>query len=622
MLKSFRGAVKGVGAWIVVGLFVIAFSFVGVPALNNFSSSDAIAVGDTRYSVEDLRSKFARSIERQRLTQGEVLSPQEAIEAGLLDQTITAMAQEALFIEEAETLGLTVSDEMLQQYFQNAEGLQNPNTGKFDREVLSTLLRNMNMSLTEFRELARNELYRRQIDDAIGLGGPAPKTLANMVILREAEERVVSFTTLTAPDIPSPDEAALQSFYASTAEDYQTPEYREYNMILLDRAAIEPRVDVTEEDLRQLFESRSNQLDGPARRSFTQAQFDTVEAAQSALDSINQGEDFRTVAEAAGATIASLENQERSALVDEKVADAIFGVNETGIVGPIEGEFGVLLVEIENVVAGVKANFADYKDQLEIELKEELYADQLDILFETVQEAGDNGLTLEDVTGETGLTLRVVGPVDRNFLTPEGAIEDDIPLQAHLAAFAKSPEGLFEAVELEDGASVFVEVKSVIPSRTRSYDEVTDDVRTAYLKDRQRTALQDQREAFEQALSDGTSFEEAATGLGGNTQSQTLSFRSPADPLPPSLVQQLFNRSIGETAHEISEDQTSVIVARVDNISFAPNPQADFMLAALQPRLGSTLLNDYYNAYLLAMQDDHVVTQNDAAIAASIGNEQ
>ncbi|MEM9989425.1 MAG: peptidyl-prolyl cis-trans isomerase, partial [Pseudomonadota bacterium] len=495
-------------------------------------------------------------------------------------------------------------------------------TGKFDREVLSTLLRNMNMSLTEFRELARNELYRRQIDDAIGLGGPAPKTLANMVILREAEERVVSFTTLTAPDIPSPDEAALQSFYASTVEDYQTPEYREYNMILLDRAAIEPRVDVTEEDLRQLFESRSKQLDGPARRSFTQAQFDTVEAAQSALDSINQGEDFTTVAEAAGATIASLENQERSALVDEKVADAIFDVNETGIVGPIEGEFGVLLVEIENVVAEVKANFADYKDQLEIELKEELYTDQLDILFETVQEAGDNGLTLEDVTGEAGLTLRVVGPVDRNFLTPEGAIEDDIPLQAHLAAFAKSPEGLFEAVELEDGASVFVEVKSVIPSRTRSYDEVTDDVRTAYLKDRQRTALQNQREAFEQALSDGTSFEEAATGLGGNTQSQTLSFRSPADPLPPSLVQQLFNRSIGETAHEISEDQTSVIVARVDNISFAPNPQADFMLAALQPRLGSTLLNDYYNAYLLAMQDDHIVTQNDAAIAASIGNEQ
>ncbi|MEM9989404.1 MAG: SurA N-terminal domain-containing protein, partial [Pseudomonadota bacterium] len=111
MLKSFRGAVKGVGAWIVVGLFIIAFSFVGVPALNNFSSSDAIAVGDTRYSVEDLRSKFARSIERQRLTQGEVLSPQEAIEAGLLDQTIAAMAQEALFIEEAGTLGLTVSDE-------------------------------------------------------------------------------------------------------------------------------------------------------------------------------------------------------------------------------------------------------------------------------------------------------------------------------------------------------------------------------------------------------------------------------------------------------------------------------------------------------------------------------
>jgi peptidyl-prolyl cis-trans isomerase D len=621
MLKSFRGALKGFVAWIIVGLFIIAFAFVGVPALNNFGGDEAIRVGDTRFDPRSVEDEFTRRLERNRRETGEVLTRSEAVEAGLLRETLAYFTLRGLYQEEAETLGVTVTDEMIQNYLSADENLQNPETGKFDQVILQRLLQANRMSPSEFKRRIADELLQRQMDAALLMSFPGPETIAELVVLRQTEERAVSTAMLTADAAGEPSADELQSYYAANVARYSAPERRAYTLLTVSPETVADRISVPEEDVRRLYEARAASLGVAEQRSFVQGQFPSREAAEAALAQIEAGTPFAEAVRANGGTVASFTDEIEGNLADDVVAEAVFATDAPGVVGPVDGTFGVVLAEIGNITPGTDVSFEDAREELETELAEEIVNDEIDALYDEIQEAGDAGASLAEAARDVGLDVRQVGPVDADFIAEGGAIEADVPVAAHRAAFAQAANGLFEAIDLQQGGYAFVEVESIIPAAPIPFEDVRDAVARDYAQEERETGLAAAVARFQNLIGEGQSFEAAAEALGASAVARTLTPTLKPEDMSQALFADIYSAPIGEVVAGPVTPQ-GITVAQTTDITYGPNAQTDLMTQQVRQQLGQTLSRDYYQAYLVALEEEYSVRQNDAVLQQRFGAEE
>ncbi len=618
MLKTFRGALSGVTGWLVLALVILAFAFVGIGALDTFSGSSAVRVGDTRFTAQELDREFARQIELQRQETGEVLSREEAVSRGLLTRTINQFVIRGLFAEEAERLGLAVTDPMIQKFLQdqyNAGAEPGDTQLTFDRDALARVLQANRMSLGEFRQIVEFELLRAQIDDALMLPTPAPEPMAEFFVLRQTEERTVSTAMLEAPEIEAPTDEDLRSFYASNAERYRSPELREYTMVVLDENVVADRIEIPESDVRQLFEARAAAMGTPERRSYAQVQFPTLEAAEAALAALEEGASLEAIAEDAGLAVTTFDDEVRTNIADEAVAEAVFGVDSPQVVGPVDGVFGALVADVREITPGETVDYEELRDGLEDELREEIVTAELDNLYDEMQDAGDSGASLADIASEFGLPVRTVGPADADFFAEGGAIESNVPSAAHQLAFSMSPGGLFEAVDTAEGGYAFVELINVTPSAPRPFEEVKDEVSTAFIEQQRRETMRTRMAAVEAAVEAGTSFAEALAPYEAEPTTRTLSGFQPVDSIPQALLGRVYDARIGEVVTQMAPDAQTATLVYIDDLSFGANERFVAQVEQAKAQLGQALSAELYQAYLTAMQDEIGVRQNEAQIA-------
>lgn len=621
MLKTMRGGVKGIFAWLVVGLFIIAFAFVGVPALNSLGNTDAVKVGDEAFSVTEVEREFIRRVNQQQAQTGEALTRQAAIQQGVLADTVSFFVLKGLFAEEREALGLAVSDEMVQTYTRQREEFLD-SAGNFDADLFTQLLSVNGFTLQSYRALAEGDIDQRQISQSVALGVPAPKALTRHLVLRQTEERTVKTATLTLSGEIAPSDDALRSFYAENADRYAMPETRSYDLVVLDRESLKEAITVSPEDVRQLFDARRDRLGTPERRSFVQAQFSTAEAAADAFAAITAGGSLEDVADGAGVAVVSFEDEIKTNLADPKVADAIFAAEAPGVVGPVDSVFGTVIAEVTGISEGTAVTFEDVRADLETELFDEIYRSTVGEIYLELQETGDAGSTLAGAASGLGLDVRAVGPVDRDMVTPGGAIEADVPMAAHRLAFSRPEGSLFEAVDLPETSYGFVEVKSVSPAQPRPFDSVADQVLSDYRTQETVTRLDALAAQFRESVASGTSFDEAAAALGGEVSGRTLSFGPAPEGIPPGLVEQLFTQNLGDVADAPLPDGESVMVAVAETVTFGPNGQATTFEDRLRLQLGQTMGQELFEAYVFAAQEALGVERNDALIASRFQSEE
>ena len=103
---------------IFIVLLISMTAFFGLGGLSNTTSTNkaAIQVGSKDISVAELVKAFdAQRTQLSQLT-GQYISPQQALELGLLQQTIQKQISDAISAQIQEDLGLTASDAAVRKY--------------------------------------------------------------------------------------------------------------------------------------------------------------------------------------------------------------------------------------------------------------------------------------------------------------------------------------------------------------------------------------------------------------------------------------------------------------------------------------------------------------------------
>lgn len=624
MLSRFRTLVSGVGAWILVALIVVVFAFVGVPALNNASQGNAVTVGDTRFALNAVEREFTRRIQQTAIEEGQALTREAALGRGFLDEALRYYTFRGVVEEEANALGIVATDDMLQTYLRGLEPFQDPETGEFDPAIFDRIVRANDMSMKEFRERIRVELLQRQMDEALGLPVSPPDLLADLILLRQTEERDVQTVVITAKDGPAPDEAALLSYYEANSGRYQTPDRRALTVLTLTPESLGDRVSVSAEDVSALFEARSSQLGTPATRAFTTARLSDAADASKIIDAIAGGASFEDAATSVGAAVATVAATPIGGIADRALREPLFAAGEGDLVGPIDGAFGPVLAYVSGATAGTTPTLTEeIRATLEAELKAEIFAEEIDILYDDIQTAGDSGASLEQVADDLGLSAIVTPPLSRSGIAADGTAPEGLPDAALLTAFQMAADNLFEEVNLPAGQGVaFVEVTAIEAATTLAFTEVADRVAADYRREERTTQLNAQADAIRLAIAGGRPFADVAAEYGVDPVARTVLLTAPAEGVPQQLLQAIFTAAPGETVTALTADGSGLAVGVVDAVRFGPNGQA----AILKPRVKNQLAQgsgaEHYNAYLSALQEEFGVEVNRADLLSRLGVEQ
>ncbi|MCP4924177.1 MAG: hypothetical protein GY915_09170 [bacterium] len=205
-------------------------------------SQNVATVGSVSISPQEFVEQLRREAAQIQATLGQKLSPAQLQQLGVIQGSLRRLVQGALIDQEAERLGLVVSDADVRQ-----KTLTNPSflnkQGKFERGLFEAFLYNANLTEKAYVKVMRQDVRRSQLMGALGgqmTASSVPAALAEPLFYWQNEKREILYTHFLAKDetqVDAPTEQNLIAFHQDNAVFFTIPETRDVTYLVLSQHA-------------------------------------------------------------------------------------------------------------------------------------------------------------------------------------------------------------------------------------------------------------------------------------------------------------------------------------------------------------------------------------------------
>ncbi len=629
MLSQLRDASKTWIAAIFILLLVGSFMIFGVEDVFRSPTDSAIArVGEVEINERTIRREFDNL--RQELAGPAAEEPvptEQALQFGLDRVALNRIISRTVFDEKARQLGLTTADTVLAEEIRSSDVFAGP-TGTFDEQLYLGLLRQNNLSPAAFENSMRDDLTRTQLVDSLTTGFTAPRLLADALYRFRAERRRLTYIVVTeevAGDIPEPEESDLKTLYDSESFRFAAPERRGFAYLAIRPADLTATIDIADERIAEEYEFRRESFRKPETRAVRQVVFQDADAAATARTKIADGTGLPDIAADQGLSGEDIDlgTMTRDDFIDPAVGDAVFALEEPGVTAVIEGALGFVIAEVTQITAGEERGLDAVRDELREELALDAALDVVNDLIERVEDARAEGQTLEEAAKTLDLTVVSIEGASRQGENAGGAAVEGFPGDpAIVQAVFDSPEGVENPFEpLDDGGYFVVDVREVIPSSTKPFETVRDDVAALWRARRTESRLKDEAEALAERIRTGESFESVAADIGGRvvTPVDPLDRDAIDDVLSEAVLGKLFRLANGGIATGGTRDGAGHVVAQVTEIVPAAEETAEAAIRTIRSRIEQALPADAVQVAVSGLRETMDVTINDAALDRAVG---
>ena len=472
-------------------LAISMIAFWGLGGISNTTSRDktAIQVGSQKISLSALVTAF--DAERAKWSQfaGQYISPEDAINMGLLQRAVQKQVSDTIHQAIREDLGLIASDSSVRRYVERHPAFQD-NLGKFDRNLFLAYLMQTRSTEGQLAEELRAELADQHLTNTIRFVAPAPKLLAQMKWQKQNEVRDVEALLIKQSAIPlakGPTEEDLKDYYEAYLSDFMQPETRDVVLMLLTPDQIAQNIQISQSQLEDAYEAQKDSFVIPEKRHIFQIRFATKEEADAEKSSLTP-QNFMTKAMAKGQTAEETDFGvlTQSELLPE-LGEKAFAAKQKDIIGPIQTSVGWHVVLVDSIQPASNPN----KAKIYAELRQKLAGA---IAYEKMEEISR---TLEDLLGE-GKTL--VEAADQLKLRTVQVKKVDIAGE-NLPDLYKNKElvqDLFvlkekEATALLDHNNGYLigEVQKIYPAQPKPFSAVRADLNALWRTEQQKAAMPD-----------------------------------------------------------------------------------------------------------------------------------
>ena len=505
---------KASSSWFFKGLLIVlAFTFAaffGVTG-NPFQRVTAlIEVGDEAIDAQTLLREFDRSRNEMSRLFGQVLTPEEARNLGLLDQTIQQIATRTLFDVAARDLGVVVTDLQVAETIRGNPQFQAV-AGRFDRLTFDSYLTSFGYSEGYYTELLRQDLIREQFLDSLLLGAAAPDILIDTLHRYRAERRIAEIVDVSADTIGSvgfPDETAIQSYYDGHSAIFTAPEYRSLVVAYLTPTLLAAEMSTSEADIQQEYDLLRSLYETPERRTVEQVVFtaDRRDDAQALVDAVRGGQEFATaVAAVEGVFADELGTIGRDDLLVPALADAVFAASEGAVTDLVETPFGWHVALVTAITRAETSTIDDVRETLAEDLALRRANDTIFEVMEALDDALAGGATIEEAANLNGAVVATIPAIARTGAAPDGGVVQDLPALAEVVATAfRTQEGRESQVIESGGGGFFVlRVTGAIEPALRRLEDVRDEVVAGWQADERSRLAEDQAEAVAARITAG-----------------------------------------------------------------------------------------------------------------------
>ncbi|SFH34167.1 peptidyl-prolyl cis-trans isomerase D [Palleronia marisminoris] len=611
MAKKKNPIAKGL-VWFVLLLLIVGLAGFGATSFGG-STQNVGEVGDTEIGIDRYARALQQEIRGFEQQTGQNLTITEAREFGLDQIVLQRLIATAALEDEADELGLSVGDTEVAESIQDIQAFQGMD-GNFDAEAYRFALEQSGLTVTEFESQLRDETARSILQGAVIAGIQPPAAFVDALYQYARETRdltLVRFAEPTQP-VPEPTEDDLRAYHAANEDTYTLPRRKEITYAWVTPEMMAGEVEVGEDAVRALYDERSAQYNQPERRLVERLVFADEAAAQEALAAIEAGDTtFGDLVDQRGLTLSDVDLGEVARDDLGAASEAVFALQEPGIVGPAPTPLGPALFRVNAILSAQETPFEEVAAELQAEASLSAARRALESEIEPAEDLLAGGATLEELAEETPFEL------NETVWSPGDASEDGASIDAYdtfrEAAEQTEPGDFPEIGQLSDGSLFALRVDEVLDPSVQPFAEVREQVRADWEAAARRDQLVAQAEAALETLQNSAAV--SLDTLGGEVMRRADVTRDAViEFAPEDFVETAF--ALDERAATVVPTTDGAILVRVDSVNAPDAVEGDEARAGLRQAVGQGVAQDLTSSFTSAIEAQKGIALNQSAINA------
>ncbi|WP_430475538.1 SurA N-terminal domain-containing protein [Thalassospira lucentensis] len=630
MLAGIRTFSKSIFAKIIFGVIALSFVIWGLNAsmLNLGTSREVAEIGSQKLTPVELDRAFQRSVQNMRNVFGPNFNQQQAVQMGLLNNTVQSLVSQKVLREDAKNMGIGISDDKVRDTIFASDNFKDSTTGQFSRDRFLQSLYQAGYTEQEFIEGVRGDMMSQQIVGSLTGTASVPDLMAKQIVAYRNEQRSGSFFTLNDAEfenIALADDATLRKYHEDNAPQFTAPESRDVTLATLSAADLINTVTVTEEEIAESYKQREAEFQTPEKRSVEQILFapGAEQSAHEAYKKLQEGADFMAVSKEAGMDESMVKLGEFTANdILPDLSEATFALPEGGVSEPVETALGWHILRVPSITEGSTQTLEEVRDVIVDGLKQFKAEDAIYDLAANFDEELGAGTPIEEAARDVGAkTYKLSGIVRGEGLAGE-TVDGADEINAKIFELENGEESFLE--ETATGTRFVVRVENVTPSALRPFEDVREDVIALWTADeRQKQMLAKAEQLAGNINTTGADINTLADQDNATVQTTGMTKRTGqglGDDVNPSVAAALFTLENGKAKAVQTGD--SVIVVKLDDIKAAnietadATPVTDELKSAIDEDILAQYL-DYLNEEISVTVNNSVITELYAPVAAN-----
>jgi peptidyl-prolyl cis-trans isomerase D len=595
---------------VVMGLLIVSFAIWGIGDIfRGFGRSSLAKVGGTEIGTEQFRQIYNDRLQQLGRQIGRPISPDQARALGFDRQLLGQLVAETALDERARQLGLGLSDAEVARRITEDPTFRGF-TGQFDKARFDQMIRSAGYTEARYAAEQRRASLRRQLADTIAAEVAPPKSLAELVNRYEGEERSIEYVVLDrarAGEIPAPSPEDLTRYFEGRKILFRAPEYRKVVFIVLSAADALPWVTVSDADARARYDQQRARFVTPERRQVQQIVFPNMDEARPASARLAAGTTFAALAAERGMKDADVDLGlvAKAEMVDRAVADAAFALKEGEPSQPVQGRFGVAIVQVMKIQPEQVRTFEQVAPELKREMATDRAKEEIQARYNKVEDERAGGAQLSELAQKVGLVAHTIEAVDRSGRDPEGAAVTLPPGVDMLPnAFSSNIGVENDPLQLPGGGYVWYDVVGVTPSRERTLDEVKDRVEARWRDDQIVDRLKKKAQELVDQLKAGKSMADIAAANELKVDTATgLKRGKPSEGISTNVLEEAFRTNKDELGVAEGQNPTERVVFRVTDISVPSLEAGSAEAKRISDDIKRSIADDLMGQYVVRVQN-------------------
>lgn len=492
--------------WVIIAAFVGTIFLVWGRGgdTNGTVGNVAAQVNGTDISYADFQRSYSNLYNLYQSIYQNNFTPELERELNLGQQALDQLIQETLLVQEADRLGISVSDQELVDSIAQYGAFQE--NGKFSRDRYLQVLNYQRITPEQFEGIQQRQLLTDKVRQQLQQGISVDDAEVEQTYREENDQISLQFVR-TVPSLFTSkvevNDEDLQQYFDDNREQFRLPEKISLRYLQFDPARYEKEIsNFEEDDLQRYYRRTLDQYEikeqVKAAHILVRVPEDADEAtktqkrelAETLLEQVKSGKDFAELARAMSDDPGSASKGGdlgyfgRGVMVAPFEA-AVFSMKPGEISDLVETEFGFHIVKLEEYIApGVKPladAIEEVKAGLKVELARRLAYEKAMDSYNINRKTGN----LEEAAQSNDLGIKETGLFARGEAIDGIGREDDISD----AAFTLEPGQLARPVQTTQGIFLF-SLKEREESRLPQLEEVRAAVEKAYRENRSRELAQ------------------------------------------------------------------------------------------------------------------------------------